>query len=285
MPNPLESFIQEFFIRPALDPSVPGYNLVNTLVLGALLLLIAFGVVYKQLDKRGFKFNYEFVRALLPFILFGTSMRVLQDLGMLARSVNPFELGFYTYTPGIWLLTAFIVLLGMALSWGLEKKMKWRFTTTLTVIGLLAALPLFALVALQFQVWNGFLGILVLALGVTAGIILIANRFKPALLKCRLNRLALAGQMLDTSATFVALQFFRCGEQHVLPRMLFDAFGPASFFAVKIPLILLVLHYVDKEFEKPEQENLKNFTKLFIIVLGFAPGLRDLLTVAVGTCL
>ena len=53
-------------------------------------------------------------------------------------------------------------------------------------------------------------------------------------------------------------------------------------YAIAVGLILAILHYVDKEIQN---ENLRNFIKLFLIILGFATGLRDLMTLGVGTCL
>jgi len=72
-----------------------------------------------------------------------------------------------------------------------------------------------------------------------------------------------------------------CGEQHPLTNAILQI-TPALFYVVKIAVVLLILYYVDKELKN---QNLKDFIKLLIIILGFAPGMRDALTVAVGTCL
>jgi uncharacterized membrane protein len=52
---------------------------------------------------------------------------------------------------------------------------------------------------------------------------------------------------------------------------------------VKIPLILIVLYYLDKEYQK-EDPHLHGFILLFISILGLATGGRNTLTVLAGTC-
>lgn len=76
----MQEFINEYFIRPIIDPSLSGYNLVNTIIY-IILLVIACGAIYYFL-KNKIKFNYEFLIALIPYILFGVSLRVLM-LGLI----------------------------------------------------------------------------------------------------------------------------------------------------------------------------------------------------------
>ena len=96
-----------------------------------------------------------------------------------------------------------------------------------------------------------------------------------------MNILILAGQTLDGTATYVATQMFRCGEQHPLSEAILGI-HPALFVAVKILIALMIIYAVDKEIE---DENLRGFIKVAVAILGFAPGLRDMITVGAGTCL
>ncbi|MDP2973570.1 MAG: DUF63 family protein, partial [Candidatus Diapherotrites archaeon] len=68
---------------------------------------------------------------------------------------------------------------------------------------------------------------------------------------------------------------------HPASGFLLDLF-PISFIIVKIALVLAIVYYIDKEIKS---ENLRGFIKIVIAILGFATGLRDLLTLGVGTCL
>ncbi|QQR92343.1 MAG: DUF63 family protein [Candidatus Iainarchaeum archaeon] len=282
----LNAFVYDNFIRPMIDPSVQGYNPVNTIVYGIILLGIAFYVIYPFLNKHGIKFDFAFLQMLLPYIVFGSSLRVLEDQQLLMRSANPLEFGFYLFTPGIWFLTFAFVAIGMLIAWFAQKKFNHRFHTIATLFGALVAAPLVLYNLLQFTEWIALLAIVALAGILSYAVFWIGKRQQWRFLENPLAKAAFFGQLLDASATFIALQFFSCGEQHFLPRLLFGAFGPVSFFFVKIPLMLLVLHYIHKEFMHDEKadKNLLGFILLFLAILGFATGMRDLLTVAVGTC-
>src|SRR3989344_2100965 len=92
-------FIQQYFFDPILEYS--GYNIVNTLVYGIILLVVAFYLVYPFFNRKGVKFDTKFALAVLAFVLFGSTIRILEDLRIFGRSANPLDPGFYTITPGI----------------------------------------------------------------------------------------------------------------------------------------------------------------------------------------
>lgn len=286
MLDTIQRAIEEYFVQPILDSSVPGYNLVNTLTYGGILLVLTFYVIYPLLKKRGYVFDWAFLKTLLPYIIFGTSLRVLEDQKILARSANPLDAGFYILTPGIWLLTFALVLIGMALGKKFGNKNPKTEQKITLLFGLLLALPIFLFNIFNGEEFLGALGIIVLTTLVCTTIFVLAKKFSWRFLENPLAKTALLGQVLDTSATFIALEFFGCGEQHVLPRLLFGAFGNISFFAVKIPLVLLILYWLHREYTsgKDADTHLLNFILVFVSILGLATGTRDLITVMVGTC-
>lgn len=277
------AFIQEHFVQPILDPSVPGYNAVNTITYGLILLGAAFYVIYPFLNKRGVKFDWTFLRTLLPYILFGISLRVLEDQHILARSANPLDFGFYIFTPGIWILTFALVVIGLALGKIMGKKFNQPDLRITFLFGVLAAIIPTYFTLLNAHEWGGFGMIIAIAGTLFVIVRALARQLKWHFFDHPLAQAAFFGQLLDTTATFVALEFFHCGEQHVLPRLLFGAFGNVSFFFIKIPLVLLVIYFLDKEYKK-EDANLYGFILLFIAILGLATGGRDALTVLAGTC-
>ncbi|MEE9406424.1 MAG: DUF63 family protein, partial [Candidatus Aenigmarchaeota archaeon] len=69
-------------------------------------------------------------------------------------------------------------------------------------------------------------------------------------------------------------------EQHVVPRMLIFDFGPISMFVLKIAVVIPVLILIDR-YTKDTDKNFINFLKIVILILGLAPGLRDLLRLMV----
>lgn len=280
------SFLNEYFIQPIVNPSVPGYNLVNTLTYGIILLGLTFYVIYPRLTKHGYVFDWSFLKMLLPYIVFGTSLRVLEDQKILTRSINPLELGFYIYTPGIWFLTFALVVLGIALGKKLGKGSRENEQRITGYAGAAIALPLLLYNLLNAHEIIAGIGIILLVGAVSSIILKIGKKASWTFLEKPLAKAAMVGQLLDTSATFVALEFFECGEQHVIPRLLFGAFGNISFFFVKIPLILLILYWLHREYVNGKEPDSKmhGFILLFIAILGLAPGGRNLITVMAGTC-
>lgn len=271
-------FIQEFFLDPICNYS--GYNFVNTLTYGIILIGIAFYLVFPFFNKRGIRFDFRFGLAVLAFVLFGSTLRILEDLKILGRSCNPFEPEFLTVTPGIYVAVGLLAIAALIFSIWLAKKIKQETIKVFGAIGTLLAAPFVLFDFIQFVAWQYFTAIIILT-AVAVGIsYLIAKKIRPQLVTDRLNLLAVAGQALDGSATFIATQFLNCGEQHPLSEAILGVF-PAAFILVKVALALLIIYYVDKEVK---DKNMAGFIKVFIIIMGFAPGIRDAFTVGVGTC-
>lgn len=83
--------------------------------------------------------------------------------------------------------------------------------------------------------------------------------------------------ILDAAATFTALTFFGFYEQHVVPRTIMPMLGPVSMFILKIAVVLPVLYLIDSY---AEDKDFRGLLKVVILILGLAPGIRDLLTLA-----
>lgn len=268
--------IQSFFIDPILNRG--GYNPINTLVYLAILLALCFFVIYPQLNKRKIKFDGAFGLALLGFILWGCSMRIMEDAQVLVRSANPLELGFYFITPGIWILVGVATIVSLLLSRWLSKRVHQPENVIFGLIGFLLAIPFVVWNFTHFQNWIGvawIIGLWVLLFAVVAvGSKISKNEW---FLKDRLSQLAYAGQSMDGFATFVAIKGFDFSEQHVISAGLLSIY-PLLFPLVKICLVLVILKVLHDE---KMDENLKGFIKILLMVIGLAPGLRDLLLLGV----
>lgn len=276
----------EFFCKPVVEYA--GYNIVNTLVYIVILLVAAFYVVYPLLSKRGIKFDLKFMLALLPYVILGSTFRVLEDMRLLPRSCNPLELGFYTYTPGIYIFTFAITILMLVLSWKISKRNDGDFYKLFGSLGVILAAPIVAFNLLNFSAWPGFFAVIIGVIGITGITYFVMEKIREGFFKDRLNLLAVSSQLLDGTATVIATNgipftniIYRCGEQHVLSEMILGV-HPFAFVILKLILILVILHYVDKEIKDP---NMRGFIKVFLIILGFATGTRDLFTLGVGSCL
>ncbi|MBU0661881.1 MAG: DUF63 family protein [Candidatus Diapherotrites archaeon] len=271
--------IQQYFIDPITQYS--GYNPVNTIVYAAILIAVAFFIIFPKLDKRGIKFNIKFMLALLPYILVGISFRILEDLHLLPRSPFPWEIWYYTISPGIWILIGVLTVACLLIARKIAAAKNQDFLKIFGGIGFVLWLPLLALNLMHFTEWGGFAAIAIFTLLLTGIVVFITNRIKPSIFADKLGIFALGGQALDGTATVVATAYYNCGEQHFTSGFLLGL-HPLLFPLAKVALVLLLLHYINKEIESP---NMRGFAKIFVAIAGFAPGLRDIFTVAVGTCL
>ncbi len=95
-------------------------------------------------------------------------------------------------------------------------------------------------------------------------------------------RVAVFGQVLDASATAIALAHLSFWEQHPVVRGLVEYLGSAYWFIpFKAALIFTVLWFMDEEFES-ENTGLFYLLLLAVIVVGLAPGVRDVVLLAVS---
>lgn len=267
-----EEIINTFFVKPVLNPELQGYNIVNTALYGGLLFIIAFLIVFPLLDRKGIKCNYKFMLALMPYILIGISLRAINSAELLAplitKTINPLEIGYWTYTPGVWFLVFAVVVIGLFAGKYFERKGK-DFNKTVAVVGIIAAIIPFAIVLMHFTAWIEFFETIMLIAIISFAVIFAFNRLtKSELLKDKLNQLALTGQVIDGASAALAVGFLGFGEQHPASAFVLSI-NPLLFIFVKIALILIILHYVEKEIKR---ENLKGFIKVFLVILGFATG-------------
>jgi len=95
-----------------------------------------------------------------------------------------------------------------------------------------------------------------------------------------------AGQALDGAATFFIIDIFsgisgkQYFEQHVFSAGIGDMFGTYfTFYIVKILIAFAAAHVLRGE--KMDEEG-KRFIALALMIMGFAPGLRDILRMMIG---
>ncbi|MAG21679.1 MAG: hypothetical protein CL943_00035 [Candidatus Diapherotrites archaeon] len=250
------------------------FSPVEYLIYGAIMLALAFFVIFPVLDRRGIKFDLRFAMAIIPFILLGSLIHVLEDMALIpTQSANPLELGFWFVTPGIWILVATITIATLVIAKYLESKTKYSFHLLFAATGLIPSILIMLFIMSNFGNWPGFLGSLAIVAGITAVAVLGFNKLtKLKLLRDKFNILVTVSQLIGSVPTFIAVEFFGYGEQHPISDIILKFF-PFSFVLIKLGLVLLILHYVDIEIEN---ENLRGFIKIVVLILGLATGLRDL---------
>ncbi|HID72407.1 TPA: DUF63 family protein, partial [Candidatus Micrarchaeota archaeon] len=209
----MENFINDYFIRPIWEHS--GYNIVNTLTYAAIA-IVAVYVIYKFLKGR-MKIDGMFIRNVMCFVLFGSTVRVVTDAidtGAF-RAVTPihqmvldshiYDYGYLTTSPGVYLVTAFLMFVSMAVLHRLKRM------ELLGYVGLALWLPHFLLLVPLMDYAIYAVLILVLAAIPTY----IAYRY----VKDWILTAVVAGHALDGAATLFVIDFFsnmtgvRYGEQ------------------------------------------------------------------------
>jgi len=276
-----------------------GYTLESEITYGLILVIAIFGI-YKLLKKYDIKIDWKFALALMPYILFGSTSRVLEDTGYFSE---PFV--YWFISPLIYFQIAAYALFFLFLGYYLEKKYKKPKVTVNSVLfsgGLVCLLPSLFLIGIwllgyrwnettgvRFDVFLIVVGLIVLIVGL---VYLIARRFssneKIAVYRNPLNLSMLVGHLLDGLTSYISISDpFGMGlsyaEKHPASNMLLNIWGPL-FPIVKFVLIIVVIYVFDVLYksELKNYQRLVNLLKIGILILGFSPGLRDLLRVTMG---
>ncbi len=275
----VSGFINTYYIDPILHDE--GYNIINTLTWAIILGLCIFAVI-KLLNKLDIRPDNRFIAAIVPFVLAGSSMRVLEDAGAIQQ---PFSL--FLITPIIYFVVFFITLFCLIIAKQLSKKWTgYSMDTIFASMGTLwLVLNIFLLLSIQ-QVALPMVLIYILGLGIltTSIVYIVAKKTGFEILTDRLNISILGAHMLDASSTFIGVDMLGYYEKHVLPSYLIDLTGTAFvMFPLKLALFIPVLYIIDTNFnEDVESRNLRTFVKLVILVLGLSPACRNTIRMVFG---
>lgn len=271
-----------------------GYTLVSEITYG-IILVLALYAIYKLLKKLEITVDWRFALALMPYILFGPISRTLEDAGYFGE-----PLVYWFISPLIYLQIATYALFFLLLGYYIEQKAKKQYLTVNNVLflgGLFFLIPSLGLLVLQglesnmvrFDVFLLIIGFVILITGL---VYLFAYRFrsneKLVVYKNPLNLAMLFGHLMDGITSYISIKDPLCmgllySEKHPASNFLLDIWGPL-FPIVKFLLIIAVIYVFDVLY-KDELKNhltLVNLLKIGILILGFSPGLRDLLRVAIG---
>ncbi|KYK30987.1 MAG: hypothetical protein AYK22_08360 [Thermoplasmatales archaeon SG8-52-3] len=276
-----------------------GYTVVSEITYG-IILIIALYAIYKLLDKLNITVDWRFALALMPYILFGPISRVLEDSNYFNE---PLE--YWFISPLIYLQIAFYAIFFLLLGYFVEKKFKNRIFSVNKIIffgGLIFFIPSLYLISIwilgdrwgnttgvRFDVFLIVLGLIFLIVGLVFLISYILRKNeKIAIYKNPLNLAMLSGHLMDGITSYISIKDpFSMGlfyaEKHPASNVLLNIWGPL-FPIVKFLLIIAVVYVFDVMF-KEELKNhitLVNLLKIGILILGFSPGLRDLLRVTMG---
>ncbi len=278
----IDDFIYKYFIEPIWART--GYNPINTATY-AIIALLALFLIWKCFKKCNINVNKNFIYNVLTFVLLGSTVRVVTDsidagalttitpVHQVILSSHIYDYGYLTVSPGIYFVIALMLFVTMAILWKIKKP------ELLGAVGLALWLP-------HFLILLPFMGFIVHTIPV---LILAAI---PAYLALRyfnneILDIILTAHALDNGAKFYTIDIFSkisgkaYFEQHVVGGMIGQIFGTFfAFYVVKVLLAFAMAYVISKE--KEMEENERNYISLAIMIMGFAPGIRSLIRLAVG---
>ncbi|AKG90792.1 putative membrane protein [Geoglobus ahangari] len=254
-------FIKEYFIDSIVYKE--GYNPVNTMTFAAIL-IVAIYLLYRYLSPR-VRFDLRFALYTFPYILLGSSTRIVEDAGF----VQP-PYSYLLMTPFIYILTFIITFAALIISLRTDYR---RYPYPGIVLSLIVLAFLFT--HLEVENWWVIPTALTIAATITAAYHLISTKIEAD----SFSKAVVFAQLMDGSTSFLGIQFLGYWELHVVPRYFISLFGPWIMVPLKLAVIIPILYILDRE---EEEESLAGFIKFVLFTLGFAPGIRNGLRMTFG---
>lgn len=271
--------IENYYIDPIVFDT--GYNPVNTITWAILLGVFLFGVI-KLFKKLNISINDRFILSVIPFILAGSSLRVVEDADIFNAPVN-----YLLITPIIYFIVFAITILILIFSKWLYDigKIKDYHTLFASIGSIWFIINLSLLLYFEniVQFYVPFL-VLVAATLLTFIVYKIIKYIGSELLSTKLNFTILWVHLLDASSTIVGIDLLGYYEKHVVPSYLINLTNTALvMYPLKLLIFIPVIYILDSYFnEDSESRNLKTFVKMVILILGLAPACRNTIRMTLG---
>ena len=274
--------ISEFIYKYYIDPIRYGqpYNVVDTLTY-AIILICSVYLIYCWLKRSGITLDRTFVLATIPYVVLGGVLRVVQDTGMITS-----DLRFLLVTPLIYFVLFFFTAGILFFSRFVEQQgLVKNFLHLYGAIGAASAFTV-SLILAAYGITTTRIDLFVLfiipLMAVTTTAVLWAFIRYVLSWKYVNNLLYITlifGHMLDASATSFGIDLhpaLRYVEQHVVGSNLIEWTGTAF---VMFPLKLIVLFpgiYILELYRKEADPDFWHLVVLAMIIVGLAPGIRDM---------
>jgi len=285
----IREFIQKYYIDPIIYDT--GYNPVNTLTWGIVLVLCLIGI-FKLMRSMKVEMDRRFVFAVSPFILVGSTLRVLEDLEVFSPPLK-----YFFITPQIYFLTFGATLLCLFIGLLLERAEMMTYESFTWLIALPWGIGnvIYILWGKEITIWVPFT-----IIGMGVSITFVVWAFSMLLGSHRyaddFNLAIILAHMMDASSTYVGVDLLGYVEKHVIPSYLTELFGTASIMIpLKLFVILLVIKLIDsyllesrdmmEAVSKSSERDMTEFANLLkfaILTLGAAPAIRNTLRMTIG---
>ncbi len=231
--------------------------------------------------KKRISFNTSFLHTVIAFSLAGSSIRVVTDaidagksslLLDLVKSTHIYDYSFLTSSPGIYIVVGTLFFISLSIEQITKGKVKAMWIGVgLAMIHILILLPLFLPSRILFV-------LLIISMALAPSYA--AKLFLP----CPYS-LPIFAHALDGAATYIIIDLVTpitgqsYVEQHVLPNFLSSLAGTfAIFYILKVALSTIIACLIKQELSKEDAY----FIISCVVILGLAPGVRDLLRMWCG---
>ena len=237
-----------------------GYTVFNTIVYTLILVIFILAIIkmFKKLEIDPLSIFYS----IIPFIFLGSSTRALVDNGILPKTV-------FLITPGLYILVGLITIISFLFCIFLFNKKGIDYRYSLFSLGLIFSLP-----NLIFFSKVNFTALLnVILTWILSSLVFLGIVFLVLYVKSNISK--------NPEKINLSNSKEKKKKYHVLPNALYQLFDTyLTLFPMKIIVIVAVLYIIDQYFD---DLTIKNLLKLAVFVLGLAPGLRNILTLILGT--
>ncbi len=279
----LWQYIYKYYISGIINDT--SYNPVDTVTYAILLGISIFGIL-RLLEKLKVEIDTRFIVAITPYVLAGSSLRVVEDSGVFAPPLR-----YLFITPIIYFFIFFVTITLLIVAIFLQRKgIVKDYHPFFGYAGVVWTLINIAVLLAVGTIKNPVPAAAILALGViSTGIVYTASRMiNFTLLTDKLNISILFTHLLDASSTFVGIDWLGYYEKHVVPTFFIDTFGNYTnhpsfvMYPLKLLVFIPVLYMLDYRFDAEKEKKLINLMKLAILVLGLSPAIRNTLRLLMG---
>ncbi len=270
----IEDFISRWYLSP-------GYNIVNTLTYGLVLGVFVFKLT-PWLRRVIGAIDRWFVFMMVPFILYGSTLRELvdQDLGLYAGN-TVYPANYMLVSPGIYFTMFFLTLGCLLAGLGLQKLRGWDYRITTGVLGGLFFAYNLALIVTNIRHPGNLASILFFFVISVIVLFCLKFLFKLNFLNFEGNAYLVLVHFFDASTTFVGVDLLGHAEKHVVPTFFINLLGTAAvMYPLKLLVLLPALYVIDDEMK--DDEFGRRFIKFVILVLGAGPAIRNTILLIMG---
>jgi uncharacterized membrane protein len=240
------------------------------------ILLVILWATTKYVFER-IQFDRRFLLAASPYIVFGVTLRMLVDVGVFER--NP----LWNITPGVYIVTVALCLVGVSLGLSLQSLIKVEYWYIPLIIGISSASYTSYKLILHIESGSRIIYPFALAAFLTIIIYYLSPLYRPArIFRNSDNTAIIFAHLLDGAATFIGIDFYHFSEEHLLPDFLIKFTGTAFvMIPVKIAVVLSALYLLERWYTEEKLKGTPQFRqqyytlKFVFFILGIGPGLRD----------